>query len=115
MGRDFGCAEPPLIGCDRVGAEDAPGVAQRAHDHREAAAWALARYQPGPGADLGTEGGHIGLRLDGGVEALGGGDRPAAALGAGQLGQVGRAVQLGPGLEAGRAGAVAAEEPLDPG
>src|SRR5512132_1108963 len=102
-------------GLDGIGAEHPPGVAQRADDHREARARALDRDQPGPGADLGAEGGHVGLRLDGGVEALGGGHRPAAPRPAGQLGQVGRPVQLGPGLEGGRAPAVAAEQPPDPG
>src|SRR5215218_10787206 len=47
-----------------VGAEHAPGVAQGTDHHVEADAGALDRHQPCPGADLGTEGGHVGLRLD---------------------------------------------------
>ena len=110
--RSRGLLSSGLVG---IGAEHAPGVAQRADNDVESGARALDRHQPGPGADLGAEGGDIGLRLDGGVEALGVGHRPAAPLLAGQLGQVGRPVQLGPDLQAGRPLAVTAEQALDPG
>ena len=73
--RSRGLLSSGLVG---IGAEHAPGVAQRADNDVESGARALDRHQPGPGADLGAEGGDIGLRLDGGVEALGVGHRPAA-------------------------------------